>query len=73
MARALRPCGTEAAYQRHRYKGEEPCALCVRAHADDVLASAKARVARDREAGRRVRLRGGASGRSHRFGTGEWS
>ncbi len=24
----MRPCGTEAAYERHRKKGEEPCQLC---------------------------------------------
>lgn len=29
MPRELKPCGTNAAYQRHRYKGENPCDLCV--------------------------------------------
>lgn len=28
--RNLRPCGTHAAYERHRNRGEEPCALCRR-------------------------------------------
>lgn len=25
----LRPCGTEAAYNRHRAKGEQPCQVCM--------------------------------------------
>jgi hypothetical protein len=29
--RELRPCGTWAAYQRHEYRGEEPCAACKEA------------------------------------------
>lgn len=28
----LRPCGTEAAYRRHRYNGEVPCDECRTAH-----------------------------------------
>ena len=31
MGRPLKPCGTWAAYQRHRRNGEEPCAECKRA------------------------------------------
>lgn len=29
----LKPCGTNAAYQRHRRKGEYPCTPCLEAHA----------------------------------------
>lgn len=29
MNRKLQPCGTEAAYRRHRIRGEEPCKPCV--------------------------------------------
>lgn len=29
MARELQPCGTFAAYQRHKRKGEEPCEECA--------------------------------------------
>lgn len=32
----LKPCGTNAAYQRHRRKGEYPCGPCLEAHAEDV-------------------------------------
>lgn len=39
MARELRPCGTEAAYQRHLRHGEEPCEACDRAHAAYVRAA----------------------------------
>lgn len=28
MARTLKPCGTPAAYKRHLYYDEEPCAAC---------------------------------------------
>src|SRR5690349_14094734 len=34
--RELKPCGTNAAYQRHRRKGEYPCTPCLEAHAKDV-------------------------------------
>ena len=30
--RQLAPCGTRAAYERHRRKGEPPCADCVEAN-----------------------------------------
>lgn len=30
--RAVAPCGTRAAFQRHRYRGEEPCEPCVEAN-----------------------------------------
>lgn len=33
MTRALLPCGTDAAYQRHRSAGERPCEECRAAHA----------------------------------------
>lgn len=29
--RTLQPCGTEAAYQRHRRRGEQPCEPCAEA------------------------------------------
>lgn len=31
MARELQPCGTPAAWQRHRYRKEEPCQPCKEA------------------------------------------
>ena len=31
MGRALQPCGTWAAYKRHKRKGEEPCDACRQA------------------------------------------
>lgn len=31
--RPVKPCGTEAAFARHRRKGETPCDPCVDAHA----------------------------------------
>jgi transposase len=34
----LQPCGTNAAYQRHRKKGEYPCTPCLEAHAANVRA-----------------------------------
>lgn len=32
----LKPCGTNAAYARHKRKGEYPCTPCLEAHAADV-------------------------------------
>jgi hypothetical protein len=32
MARELKPCGTIAAYQRHRRHGEDPCEPCREAN-----------------------------------------
>jgi hypothetical protein len=29
---AVRPCGTEAAYRRHKRRGEIPCLDCCHAH-----------------------------------------
>lgn len=29
--RQLKPCGTNAAYERHKYNGETPCQECVKA------------------------------------------
>lgn len=34
-SRQLRPCGTRAAYQRHLYRGEQPCELCQAANRVD--------------------------------------
>lgn len=34
MARAIKPCGTDAGYHRHRRHGERPCVRCFNAHAD---------------------------------------
>jgi hypothetical protein len=33
---AYKPCGTDAAYQRHRRNNEYPCDLCLAAHATKV-------------------------------------
>jgi len=42
--RELLPCGTNAAYHRHRRKGEYPCTACLEAHAENVrLAKEKKR------------------------------
>lgn len=30
--RDVAPCGTDAGYQRHRYRKEEPCGPCREAH-----------------------------------------
>jgi len=38
MNRELQPCGTNAAYYRHRRYGQVPCAACTRAHSDDTAA-----------------------------------
>lgn len=35
MARQLQPCGTQAAYQRHKRRNEEPCAACEEAARND--------------------------------------
>ena len=32
MTRKLRPCGTKAAYERHRRNDEQPCDLCKAAN-----------------------------------------
>lgn len=32
-ARELRPCGTEAAYRRHKRNGDDKCDACRDAHA----------------------------------------
>lgn len=44
----LKPCGTNAAYQRHKRKDEYPCTPCLEAHAKDV-AKAKAKKKRKRK------------------------
>ena len=35
----LRPCGTTAAYNRHLYHDQRPCAACREAHRVEALAS----------------------------------
>ncbi len=35
MPRKLQPCGTDAAYQRHRWRDETPCVECQTAHSTD--------------------------------------
>ena len=32
--RSLKPCGTPAAYERHRSRGEKPCEACTKARTD---------------------------------------
>lgn len=39
--RTLQPCGTRAAYRRHKRKGEEPCGPCGEAYHADNRASGK--------------------------------
>lgn len=33
LERDMKPCGTEAAYRRHRRRGEPACQPCRQAHA----------------------------------------
>lgn len=40
MPRKLQPCGTRAAYARHRYNGEDPCDACK---ASNTIRAANAR------------------------------
>lgn len=49
VPKELRPCGTNAAYARHKRKGEYPCTACLEAHAEDV---AKAKVRNNGKASR---------------------
>ena len=49
MPRELKPCGTYAAYERHRVYGEDPCELCA-----DAM-RARSRVLYARRKGGRVR------------------
>jgi len=51
--RALQPCGTNAAYQRHRRAGEYPCTPCLEAHAKNVSEAKKKRKRRETRASRR--------------------
>jgi hypothetical protein len=46
MARQLKPCGTNAAWERHRYRGEPVDDACEQAHRDY-----------DRDRGREIRAR----------------
>ncbi|ROR91734.1 WhiB family transcriptional regulator [Nocardioides aurantiacus] len=39
----LAPCGTESAYQRHRYNREDACEDCLQAHRDIVRQRAAAK------------------------------
>lgn len=50
MARELKPCGTDAAFQRHRRRGETPCEPCREAHAAKKRRTDEAR--RSADAGR---------------------
>ncbi len=43
MARKLKPCGTTAAYRRHKRHSEEPCADCKRAMSDETRAKKAAK------------------------------
>lgn len=47
MSRQLAPCGTNAAYQRHKRHGETPCPACREA----------ARIQSAKQAGRNPRIR----------------
>lgn len=49
MSRQLKPCGTVAAYNRHRARGEETCAACRAAVAADVAARRKGVIHLDRD------------------------
>lgn len=42
MSRELKPCGTHAAYQRHRRRGETPCTACLAANAAKTRAHKRA-------------------------------
>lgn len=42
MSRELKPCGTHAAYQRHRRSGEPPCSACLAANAEKTRAHKQA-------------------------------
>lgn len=44
----LKPCGTNAAYHRHKRAGEYPCSPCLEAHAQNV-AEAKAKSKKKRK------------------------
>ena len=43
-------CGTESAYQRHRYYGDDKCAPCVAAHSEHERVQAALRRERARSA-----------------------
>lgn len=49
MARKLKPCGTPAAFRRHRYHNEEPCEACLEAYRAHNRAVAKRLYATDTE------------------------
>ena len=50
LIRQPKPCGTNAAYRRHKNHGEYPCTACLAAHAEDVK---KHKEKRDNEAASR--------------------
>lgn len=50
MARKAQPCGTTAAYQRHRRNGEDPCEDCLRAWREAKAERTRERRAEDVEA-----------------------
>lgn len=43
LIRQLKPCGTNAAYMRHKRKGEIPCTACLAAHSGDVMKNKRKR------------------------------
>ncbi|QEM40885.1 MAG: hypothetical protein [Phage AS32] len=45
--RELLPCGTNAAYHRHRKAGEYPCTDCLAAHAENVKLAKQKRKKRE--------------------------
>lgn len=45
--RELLPCGTNAAYHRHRKAGEYPCSDCLAAHAENVKLAKQKRKKRE--------------------------
>ncbi|MCP2339213.1 hypothetical protein [Actinomadura rupiterrae] len=43
MSRTLQPCGTRAAYKRHKRRGEQPCEPCRQANAAYIRPTGSAR------------------------------
>jgi hypothetical protein len=43
VARQLKPCGTRAAYERHRKHSEKPCDACMKAAATHTAAKRESR------------------------------
>lgn len=55
MSREVQPCGTRAAYLRHRRNGEAPCAECSAANSGYTTAYAKEQRALGRPVGSKFR------------------